>query len=710
MMVSGLLGLHSAAKDRRKDDEEIHDLQTKIDDYREISALLMNQESYSELNDALKEQQTKYDRDTSHHRTELATYSATNGGLQMGIEAMAQARAALEAGKLQYETFMKLMEKYLPLLKSAEALIGQVRGIVNQLNGLILDLKDLEDSIITAENRLETFRTALERYMDTQSSTDGSDNSGGDEKTENGNQNETGSVDGNAEGGPGASGEDQQSDPGAGTQTDETPVSSGEGDDPAEPGAAEADDPKPGDDSMRKGPETDPNDAAETPTSPRTGEFDTEISAEFQQLKTAAGALLNALDDLDPLSETSKPGIIRGDAERLAASLSALESSLSVLQAQMNQAGLSVGDSLTQLLNVDLDGVLQQTVASVSGEIGNLAPFLPEAISEATPEELIALYEAADLRSDLINVIQRQDDITAGEADTMRSKISAYQTVLPAAENAVNELTTQLAGLMTNLQGLPLDGFDFDALGQGFGGMNLEEMGEQIRAGEEALAEGEEQLNAAREDQKKKAEELDREKRDLDRQEQNLKELSEAADDQKTAEDREKGLRSALLSRPEIKRRTQYGADLLNASETWLGEFTREAENRYKDRFDSSILMLVCALLALAGAVASFGRQRNMIITLFVTLLCQAFAFSAAFLLYRMGRGVSWSAVITAALSTAELVLLLSQLKIPEAAAEPSWVYIKEENRGRKRAKNRTPKNRDPADARPKTQWKKISR
>ena len=116
MLVSGVLGMRSAAKERRKNDAEIQDLQTKIDDYREISALLMDKDSYSDLNDDLEAQQKQYDNDASHHRTELATYSATNGGLQMGIEAMAQARAALSAGKMQYETIVKLLNKLQPVL------------------------------------------------------------------------------------------------------------------------------------------------------------------------------------------------------------------------------------------------------------------------------------------------------------------------------------------------------------------------------------------------------------------------------------------------------------------------------------------------------------------------------------------------------------------------------------------------------------------
>ena len=137
----------------------------------------------------------------------------------------------------------------------------------------------------------------------------------------------------------------------------------------------------------------------------------------------------------------------------------------------------------------------------------------------------------------------------------------------------------------------------------------MKEVGEQIEEGEAALAEGKAQLNTAKEQQKKKAEELDNKKRDLDQQEKALKQSTELAEEQKKLEEREKALRTALLSREEIRRRRQYGEELLSASEHWLAEYTDQTAERYRDRFDASLLMIVCAILAFAGALTSFGEN-----------------------------------------------------------------------------------------------------
>ena len=123
-------------------------------------------------------------------------------------------------------------------------------------------------------------------------------------------------------------------------------------------------------------------------------------------------------------------------------------------------------------------------------------------------------------------------------------------------------------------------------------------------------------------------------------------------------------LRTALLSREEIRRRCQYGMDLLSASEHWLTEYTEQTQERYRDRFDASLLMIVCAILAVSGALASFGGNRVPLLTLLSTLLCLAFSISAALLLYRMGRGISWSAAVTAVIAAAELIFLIPTIPV----------------------------------------------
>ena len=107
MLVSGGLGIRAANKDRRKDDSELQDLRSRIDEYREISAALMDRTSYEDLNKTLEEKQKKYDSETAKHRSELTAYTAANTGLEMGTAVLNQAEAALETGKTQYETGRK---------------------------------------------------------------------------------------------------------------------------------------------------------------------------------------------------------------------------------------------------------------------------------------------------------------------------------------------------------------------------------------------------------------------------------------------------------------------------------------------------------------------------------------------------------------------------------------------------------------------------
>ena len=148
-------------------------------------------------------------------------------------------------------------------------------------------------------------------------------------------------------------------------------------------------------------------------------------------------------------------------------------------------------------------------------------------------------------------------------------------------------------------------------------------------------------------------------------------------------------LRTALLSREEIRRRSQYGMDLLSASEHWLTEYTEQTQERYRDRFDASLLMIVCAILAVSGALASFGGNRVPLLTLLTTLLCLAFSVSAALLLQRMGRGISWSATVSAAIAAMELILMIPSMPLLHQADAPMEHGIKQSSKtGTKTARN----------------------
>ena len=75
-----------------------------------------------------------------------------------------------------------------------------------------------------------------------------------------------------------------------------------------------------------------------------------------------------------------------------------------------------------------------------------------------------------------------------------------------------------------------------------------------------------------------------------------------------------------------------------------------------------------CILIGYPAAliIANLPDRQQTMMTLLLTLLCLALSLTAAYLLYRMGRGISWSATVTALIAAAELVFLIPSL-LPSA-------------------------------------------
>ena len=320
--------------------------------------------------------------------------------------------------------------------------------------------------------------------------------------------------------------------------------------------------------------------------------------------------------------------------------------------------GLSNADELMRTMTAQIQQ-LTKAAETVEGEADAMTEYLLAGLGNAgiaSGDHDFTENEMAVIRS----LYLANKDVIGEALDTAgENRQQAYGTVLHAESSSerIFGLIGQLAGAKATLDQT------LEA---------MKEMGEQIEEGEAALAEGKAQLSAAKEEQKKKAEELDKKKKDLDQQEKVLKQSAQQAEEQKELEDREMTLRTALLSREEIRRRSQYGMDLLSASEHWLTEYTEQTQERYRDRFDASLLMIVCAILAVSGALASFGGNRSQLLALLSTLLCLAFSISAALLLYRMGRGISWSSVVTAVIAAAELVFLIPTIPVFGGTGAPA--------------------------------------
>ena len=725
MLVAGGLGIHAANKDRRKDESELQDLRSRIDEYREISAALMDRTSYEQLNKTLEEKQKQYDADTAKHRADLSTYTVTNSGLEMGTAALNQAESALETGKTQYETGRKALRASLnafnqiysyiepiqaqsetirAILFRAEMMLrGEEADSGNPYDGSVYKLEQaIRNLCALIENDLPATPTPVPETPTPVPATPTpvpatptpapETPTPAPETPAPALETPTPVTETPA---PAPETPTQETlPPETSTQETPTPVPetpASESETPAPetttpaPEAPPQGNPEsPGEQTIETNSEEPSGDLppapenADAPRSPATGEekdLSGRLNDAIRDVVFAAEVVAEDINTITALAESlqlppeilqtvlNSAGVLNEDELRKSIITAIHESGIVITEEQGNALGqmldgLSNADELMRTMTAQIQQ-LTKAAETVEGEADAMTEYLLAGLGNAeiasgdhafTENEMAAIRALYLANKDVIG--EALD--TAGE-----NRRQAYGTVLHAESSSerIFGLIGQLAGAKATLDQT------LEA---------MKEMGEQIEEGEAALAEGKAQLSAAKEEQKKKAEELDKKKKDLDQQEKALKQSTEQAEEQKELEDREMTLRTALLSREEIRRRSQYGMDLLSASEHWLTEYTEQTWERYRDRFDASLLMIMCAILAVSGALASFGGNRVPLLALLSTLLCLAFSISAALLLYRMGRGISWSSVVTAVIAAAELVFLIPTIPVFGGAGAPA--------------------------------------
>ena len=672
MLVSGGLGIRAANRERLKDESELQDIRSRIDEYREISAALMDRASYEQLNQTLDKKQKQYNIDTAKHRADLSTYTATNSGLEMGTAALNQAENALEAGKTQYEMGRKALRASLNAFAQIDSVIGPIqtqsetiRDILylaeRMLRGEEADAGDPHDgSVLKLQQAVRKLTALIENELPEPLPTETPPTETPPTETP---PTETPPTETPPTETPPTETPPTETPP-TETPLTETPL-------PEDP-PPEAPQPEPSDDPPPDTENTEP------PHSPNTGE-ETDLSGRLNEaIRDVADAAAVVEEDATEIAKLAKSinlppeilqtvlngaGVSNEDELRKSIITAIRESGIVINEEQGNALGrmlenLSAADELMRTVTEQIQQ-FTKAAETVEGEADAMTEYLLAGLRNAgngsgnypfTENEMIAIRTMYLSNKDVI-----EETLDTAEGNRQQ----AYGTVLHAETSfeRIFTLVGQLAGAKATLDET---------------WAAMKEMGEQIEEGEAALAEGRAKLDAAKDVQKKKAEELDKRKRELDEQEKALKQSGELVEEQKKLEDREKTLRAALLSREEIRRRSRYGEELLSASERWVTELTEQSAQRYRDRFDASILMIVCAILALAGAFTSFGDKRSRVLTLILTMLYLAFSLSAAFLLYRMGRGISWSAVVTALIAAAELLLLIPSFTPAAQVAGPA--------------------------------------
>ena len=101
MLAVGAVGFRTDKEDRDTADAHLDRLSDRLDTYRELKTKLDSSVSYDDAAAELKKLSEEHQADASQHRTDLATYSATKGGLKMGTEQLNEAAKQIEEAKEQ---------------------------------------------------------------------------------------------------------------------------------------------------------------------------------------------------------------------------------------------------------------------------------------------------------------------------------------------------------------------------------------------------------------------------------------------------------------------------------------------------------------------------------------------------------------------------------------------------------------------------------
>lgn len=299
------------------------------------------------------------------------------------------------------------------------------------------------------------------------------------------------------------------------------------------------------------------------------------------------------------------------------------------------------------------------TVKAAMAEIDALIPELDNGVRAMTGMGLAEIRQGAQTARDEL-AAQSGEPLDPAFSQAILDGYAANSGEVHAALDeaaagmgTVNSYLAQARELLSTVQG------QVDAL---IALMGLAQ--DMINEGEQALYWARAAIWLRMGEQEKKEEELREQKEQLTQEAEELEILSEQAEEQKTAEQRQRSLRAILLSREEIRQRSDAGEELAAAATAYAEESEQTAQTVFQTRRRACLLMLSGAALALLGLPAAFEAIRSRFMLLFPVLLCLGCAAAAEVLFVRMGRGHSYSALAAAGAALLQLTVSLPRAKI----------------------------------------------
>ena len=255
-------------------------------------------------------------------------------------------------------------------------------------------------------------------------------------------------------------------------------------------------------------------------------------------------------------------------------------------------------------------------------------------------------------------------DPAAGETilAAYRASRDAIRSALEQAEAGLGQAKGYAAQIRDGIDGVQKQ---IDALKQLVGKAR-----EGIALGEDALYQARAMIWLQMGKQREKEAELRRRKAELDQESEELQQSSAEADDQKELEQRQKSLRLALTSREEIQSRAEAGEEPAAAARAFAQESENTAEQSYGARRLACLLMLFGALYGVIGIPAAFETTKSRLMLILPVLHCLGCAAGAVQILWKLGRGLSYSGL--AVMLFALLLLLVSRPKKKKKKRRPA--------------------------------------
>lgn len=647
MLLAGTLGVAGASRDRRNSLDDRERLQSRIDDYNTVTMALAGSISYEEANRALEERQEQHEEDAAKHRTDLAIYSATKGGVQSGAEALAQAQSAMSSAWAEYN--------------AAEAEFAKGEAAFNEGYRQYIDGRaELEAGM----RQYEALRAAFDAF----SAIPGSIVDIEVFQLEN-------------------------------TQTPEEP-------DDAD-GPSEQPDDSGGSSELPDNSEQPSNwpDISEWPSEWPTewpSEWPDEWPSELPDVSEWPSELPDILEGL--FSQPKYSGALEQETEAPEEATQEPETDRPTLALEQSAQKLAastdpIQDVLANLLPQDVEDWM-----------GLLDPDRQGTSSAANREQAVVAYDsllaACDGLSDFASVLSGQ----AALSGDMQQQVQAMTTGIVLAKQGVQAMRNSLAegtGLVTGTE-LSLAKATHSACKETINSLIsqvseqispvLEETGPALEAAwaeMEALApsmeenkammeqgrkalddayamlkKGSAQVNAGKaeldktlEDLLNQAKELLEGKEALEQDSLELKRMAEETQQKKELERRQTSLRLMLLDRDGIKQRVDKGGELVKSSEAYVEQITKDTNRTFWQRLVACVLMILGGLAGIFSIPAAFEKVKRRFLLIAPPVFCLVCAAAAECIFEWMGRGSSYSAIFAGIFA---IVLLLVAIPKPK--------------------------------------------